>query len=124
MSKLKIELVSFNTAIKSVITGMLLLLIQWNGFGQHCPYDNAALMALYIHEANDSAVISDLKITLLDKKGNAMLHNEWRKGKWVKDTTYFWQNPKRTTFKGYIDNNHPAKNEQIRFLLLRRITCW
>ncbi|HWY37458.1 MAG TPA: hypothetical protein VNY73_02795 [Bacteroidia bacterium] len=86
---------------------------------QHCPFDGAALIALTIQAADSNGIISGLKIYMLDSTGKPVKGYRYANNQWVNDTVWFWQNPERTTFKGYIDNNNPAQNDKIRFPFAR-----
>lgn len=99
---------------------ILLISITLYSNAQHCPYDLSGIIVLNIHSKNSTAIIPNLKITLLDSLNNVVMANFWRKekhkgGNFVKDTLKFWQNPSKTTFGGYIDNNNPADDTRIRF---------
>jgi hypothetical protein len=81
---------------------------------QHCPYDGVALIVLNVH-SDTTGIIPGLKIYLQDSLGKAVTGYRYINKKSVYDTLWFWQNPARTTFTGYIDNNNPAENNRIRF---------
>ncbi len=87
--------------IKYFIPSLFLLLLTATTKAQHCPFDMSGIIVLNIHTDNDTALLTGLTISLIDSNGN-----------WVAD---FWQNPPRTTFKGYIDNENPAEPKRIRF---------
>ncbi len=87
---------------------------------QHCPYDFSSIIVLNVHAKNDTTVIPNLKIVMYDTAGNLATRNKYQNNKWEKVIDYFWQNPAKTTFKGYIDNNNPAENEKIRFPFAKR----
>jgi hypothetical protein len=82
---------------------------------QHCQFDFAAIVVLNIHGPDGPQVIPGLKVYLNDSAGNVVMRDNYRHGAWVKDTLWFWQNPEKTTFTGYIDNENPAEEEKIRF---------
>ncbi len=84
---------------------------------QHCPYDFASIIVVSIHEKDSSKNIPNLKLTLVDSSGNAVLDRNEKE-------IVFWQNPEKTTFEGYIDNNNPAQNEKIRFPFAKDNYVW
>lgn len=63
-----------------------------------------------IHTDKDTALLTGLTLSIVDSNG-----------KWVAD---FWQNPPRTTFKGYIDNENPARPKRIRFPFAKDNYVW
>lgn len=87
--------------IKYFILSLFLLLITAKIKAQHCPFDMSGIIVVKIYTDKDTALLKGLTISLIDSNG-----------KWVAD---FWQNPPRTTFKGYIDNENPAEPKRIRF---------
>ncbi len=71
--------------------------------GQHCAFDFAAIIVVNVHEKDSIKNIPNLKITIVDSIGKPF------------ESGQFWQNPSKTTFAGYIDNNNPADPSRIRF---------
>lgn len=96
--------------IKKLILSLLLFSITAASKAQHCPFDMSAIVVVNIHTDKDTALLTGLSISLVDSNG-----------KWVAD---FWQNPPRTTFKGYIDNENPAQPKRIRFPFAKDNYVW
>lgn len=82
---------------------------------QHCPFDNAYIMVVNITSDEDTLVIPNLKVTLLDSLGNTVFYQKWDGGTWKEDTLKLWQNPKKTSHGGIIDNENPMNPSSIRF---------
>lgn len=82
---------------------------------QHCAYCGAMINVLKPVAEGDSVAISGLKITFLDSLGTPVMESVWRQGAWIEDTLRMWQNPPRTTFTGYIDNENPMQPRKMRF---------
>ncbi|MEO1451048.1 MAG: hypothetical protein AAFV07_16075 [Bacteroidota bacterium] len=82
---------------------------------QHCPYDYATIVVVYPHLEGDSTVLSNLRITVWDSLNQPLMRSRWNGKVWEKDTVSFWVNPKRTTRKGVIDNNHPMEPWKMHF---------
>ena len=93
-------------------------------YAQHCPFDGAGIIAIRPLEESSSTIIPNLRITLLDSVYNVVFGTELRDGAWVTDTVEFWQNPQKTTFRGYIDNANPADGRRIRFPFARDNYVW
>jgi hypothetical protein len=87
--------------IKQCFLSFFIMLLTATARAQHCPFDNSGIIVVNVHTDKDTALLTGLKISLIDSNG-----------KWVAD---FWQNPPHTTFKGYIDNENPARPKRIRF---------
>jgi len=85
---------------------------------QHCAWDYYGIMVADIKAGKtDSAVIKNLKITLLDSLEKPVVKERWDAHllKYISDTVRFWQNPDSTTIKGYIDNENPFVPARMRF---------
>jgi len=83
--------------------------------GQHCPFDNTAIIVVTVHEKDSSKNIPNLRITFVDSLGNPVTKTRYKNGKAVVDTLRFWQNPAKTTFQGRIDNENPSTDSKICF---------
>lgn len=103
-----------NSFMKKLLT-LISLVSSAVANAQHCPFDFSAIVVLNIHTAGGAGIIPGLKIYMTDSTGAAVMRGNYRNGKWVSDTLWFWQNPEKTTFTGYIDNENPAEEEKIRF---------
>lgn len=82
---------------------------------QHCAFCGAMINVLKPVAEGDSVAISGLKISFLDSVGQPVMESSWQQGAWVEDTLWMWQNPPRTTFRGYIDNENPLQPRKMRF---------
>ncbi len=82
---------------------------------QHCAFDNLVIYMLNIHAKNDTTVIPNLTITILDSLDIPLKEQRTIDGKWQETTVQFGQNPQRTSHVGYIDNNNPARSEKLHF---------
>lgn len=82
---------------------------------QHCPFDFAAMIVVHVHDEDSTRTIPGLRITLIDSTGKGYVKMHYRNGRFVEDTVRFWQNPPKTTYRGYIDNENPGEMENIRF---------
>ncbi len=82
---------------------------------QCCPFDNAAIIVVTVHEKDSTKNIPHLRITIVDSLGNPITETTYKDGQPVVDTLRFWQNPNKTTFVGYIDNENPADPTRINF---------
>lgn len=96
--------------IKYFILSFFLLTITDRAKAQHCPFDMSAIVVVNIHTDKDSTLLTGLTIQLIDSNGNRVAD--------------FWQNPPRTTFKGYIDNENPAQPKHIRFPFAKDNYVW
>lgn len=67
---------------------------------QHCPYDFLGLVVLYIHSEDNSEVIPDLRITLLDSN-NTIINDPY-----YEEPFEFIQNSLNSRNVGPLDNNH------------------
>lgn len=83
-------------------------------FSQHCAFDGAYISVLRVIDA-DSQSIDGLKIYLLDSNDEVVQHYEYVQNGYKLDTFFFHKNPDSTSFKGYIDNNHPFHPSKFRF---------
>ncbi len=82
---------------------------------QHCPFDGAGIIVISIHGPAGKASIEGLEVFLCDSSGNPFSRIPSTSGSFYSFDCNFHQNPSRTTFKGYIDNNNPADPRIIRF---------
>lgn len=88
-------------------------LLSGLAFGQHCAYDFASIIVVYVHEKDNLNTIPNLKITLVDNEGNAVLdHND--------KEIVFWQNPQKTISK----YNSPEKAKEIRYPFAKDNYVW
>ena len=94
---------------------LIIILSSASLYAQHCPFDFSAIIVLNVHAENDSMVIPNLEITMYDSNNRIITTSHWQDNQWKEKTYYFWQNPAKTTFTGYIDNENPAVPEKIRF---------
>jgi hypothetical protein len=100
---------------KTLLSIMLLVFSSLVLKSQHCPFDAEGILVVRVHSIQDSSVIKNLRITLLDSLGNTVITPDWDFGKFLDDTLKFWQNPVVTTFHTTIDCNHPADPTRINF---------
>lgn len=105
--------------MKKLLTFYFALFLISFGKAQHCPFDGVAIIVLNIHAADSVGVIPGLKIYMLDNTNQPVKTLHYENNEWVSDTAWFWQNPDKTTFKGYMDNSNPAIPEKIRFPFAR-----
>lgn len=96
--------------LKCFFLALLFSLFAVFAKAQHCPFDMSAIVVVKIHTDKDTALITGLTLSIVDSNGN-----------WVAD---FWQNPPQTTFKGYIDNENPARPKHIRFPFAKDNYVW
>ena len=107
--------------MKSINRGFITLTFSFLALtslhAQHCGYCSASIQVFQIHSENDSQSISGLRVYLLDTFNQVVKTTEFDVEKWdyVEDTFFIYQNPKQTTFKGYIDNVNPMIPHQMRF---------
>lgn len=91
------------------------LMINTSLKSQHCPFDGAYIIVLHVHAENDMEVIPNLKISLVDSSGNAVISLVLVSGVRVADTLIFWQNPEKTKYKYLADNINPTGPWTLRF---------
>ncbi len=71
---------------------------------QHCAYDSASIIVVSIHDKDSLNNIPNLKVTLVDSSGNAVLDS-------YNNEIVFWQNPKKTI----SEYNSPKNAKEIRY---------
>ena len=98
-----------------ILTIFLLLLTPTTVKSQHCPFDFSYIIVITVHEKDSIKNIPNLRITIVDSLGNPITETTYKDGLPIADTLTFWQNPNKTTFMGYIDNENPADHAQINF---------
>lgn len=94
---------------------LLFFLLPFFVEAQHCPYDYQAIIVLDVRCDTSGFTIPNLKITLLDTKGNTLMTNNYNGNTWETDTAFFWVNTETTSFKGVIDNENPWEPWHTRF---------
>ena len=73
---------------------LLLLSVQQIVQAQHCGYDGAYILVIHPHAQNDTTLIPNLKITLLDSVGKPIITTQtWDGHKYIPDTSTFRLNP-------------------------------
>lgn len=73
-------------------------------------------MVVKVTSEEDTLLIPNLKITLLDTLDNTVIIPEnWSWNEWPSDTLQLWQNPPKTTHSGRINNQYPMNPWFIRF---------
>lgn len=82
---------------------------------QHCPFDRSGAIVISARNAVTDSIIDGLEIFLCDSLGHPYRYAPRENGQTFNFDCQFHQNPQRTTFQGYIDNNHPADPLKIRF---------
>ena len=90
---------------------LLLLLGLLSGnllLAQHCGYDGTSLIVVRPHAANDSTVIPDLRITLLDRTNLPWNFNG-------RPVPPFIRNNDRTAFDAPGVNHRPRRDEELLF---------
>jgi hypothetical protein len=105
--------------MKGIFLSLLIVIMGSQVKSQHCPFDFANILVVNVHAVNDTSVISNLRITLLDSIGQTVMTQKWGSGEWVDDTLRFWQNPNSTSHSGIMDNNNPMNPRTIRFWFAR-----
>ena len=101
--------------MKKIFLLLTLLLANIIARAQHCPFDGTGIIVVNIHGHEDNISISGLEVFLCDSLGNPYEQAPASNGRTHSFDCSFHQNPATTTFRGYIDNNHPAEPRKIRF---------
>lgn len=109
--------------MKTLLHQKTIVITFWLGFAytntvaQHCPFCLSSIYVLNITDADDSNAIDGLTVYFLDANLQPVLHQyfDFESQRIKPDTLFGWQNPKRTTFRGLIDNNNPFDAQKFRF---------
>lgn len=66
------------------------ILFSGMALGQHCAYDFASIIIVSVHEKDNLNNIPNLKISIVDSKGNAV-------SDYTEKEIVFWQNPEKSS---------------------------
>lgn len=103
--------------MKTILSFIAFALLFLSAKSQHCPFCGSSIYVLEISDAENGDIIPGLTIYYLDSNKNAVGFQEYdyQTATYKLDTMFGWQNPKRNSFHGVIDNNHPFEAQKFRF---------